>query len=76
MRKVDHGGDTTAFACWKLLIGLSCLNFDTSYFGSETGLKSQVCGLISKKCQIYSDSQYLKLIFWSSRCGAVVNESD
>lgn len=46
-RKVDHGGDITAFVCWKLLIGLNCLNFDTSYFGTKTDLKSQVvCGYL------------------------------
>lgn len=47
-RKLDHGVDITAFMCWKLLIGLNCLNFDTSYFGTRTDLKSQVvCALIS-----------------------------
>lgn len=49
IRKVDHSGDIIAFVCWRLLIGLNCLNLDTSYFGTETGLKSHqiVCDLIS-----------------------------
>lgn len=29
-RKADNGGDVIAFVCWQLLIGLNCLNFDTS----------------------------------------------